>query len=219
MLKRYIPSPGFLLALVLFGSSVVFASTAAAQQYAVVVKSSQSLANKVCVTCHGGNGKGNPIVGGPRLAEIEPWYLRNQLLGFRAEYRGTQKDYIPGYEMQASVARLSDQEIEDLVDVISTWKGEENEPTIAGDANRGSELYRGCAACHGVNGEGNRALAAPGLARKDDWYLFRQLKLFQSGYRGAHPDDVYGQSMRAGIANLGSDEDINDVLAYINTLD
>lgn len=219
MLKRYIPSPGFLLALVLLGSSVVFASTATAQQYADVVKSSQSLANKVCVTCHGGNGKGNPIVGGPRLADIEPWYLRNQLVGFRAKYRGTQKDYIPGYEMQASVARLSDQEIDDLVAVIRTWQGEENEPTITGDANRGSELYLGCAACHGVNGEGNQALAAPGLARKDDWYLFRQLKLFQSGYRGAHPEDVYGQSMRAGIANLESDEDINDVLAYINTLD
>lgn len=219
MLKRYTRSPDLLLALVLCAASVVFASSAAAQQYADVVKSGQSLANKVCVTCHGGNGKGNPIVGGPRLAEIEPWYLRNQLLGFRAGYRGTHKDYIPGYEMQASVARLSDQEIDDLVAVIRTWKGEENEPTISGDANRGSELYLGCAACHGVSGEGTRALAAPGLTRKDDWYLFRQLKLFQSGYRGAHPEDIYGQSMRAGIANIATEQDINDVLAYINTLD
>lgn len=219
MLKRFTPSSDILLALVVIVSTGVFASSATAQQYADVVGPNQSLANKVCVTCHGGNGKGNPIVGGPRLAEIEPWYLRNQLVGFRAKYRGTQKDYIPGYEMQASVARLSDREIDDLVSVISTWRGEENESTITGDANRGSELYRSCAACHGVNGQGNQALAAPGLTRKDDWYLFRQLKLFQSGYRGAHPEDVYGQQMRAGIASIDTEKDINDVLAYINTLD
>lgn len=219
MLNRFIPSSETLLALLATAALSIYASGAVAQQYADVVKANQSLANKVCVTCHGGNGKGNPIVGGPRLAEIEPWYLRNQLVAFRAEYRGTQKDYIPGYEMQASVARLSDQEIDEVVSTISSWQGEANEPTISGDINRGSELYQACAACHGVNGEGNQALAAPGLTRKDDWYLFRQLKLFQSGYRGAHPDDVYGQSMRAGIANIGTDEDINDVLAYINTLD
>jgi len=219
MTNRFTPSSGSLLTLLATLTISVLASTATAQQYADVVGANQSLANKVCVTCHGGNGKGNPIVGGPRLADIEPWYLRNQLVGFRAEYRGTQKDYIPGYEMQASVARLSDREIDQVVSTISTWQGEENEATITGDANRGSELYQSCAACHGVNGQGNQALAAPGLTRKDDWYLFRQLKLFQSGYRGNHPDDLYGQSMRAGIANIGNDTDINDVLAYINTLD
>lgn len=204
---------------VLLMTGLLGASAASAQQYADVVTGNQSLANKVCVTCHGGNGKGNPIVGGPRLSGIEPWYLRNQLRAFRSEYRGTQKDYIPGYEMQDSVARLSDQEIEDLVSHISTWRTEENEPTIEGNANRGSELYLACAACHGVNAEGNEALAAPGLTQKDDWYLFRQLKLFQSGYRGAHPEDVWGRTMRAGIANLETEQDINDVLAYINTLD
>ncbi|GAB5501117.1 MAG: c-type cytochrome [Pseudohongiellaceae bacterium] len=219
MSNRFAPPLDSLLALLAMLVISVFASTASAQQYAEVVRANQSLANKVCVTCHGGNGKGNPVVGGPRLAEIEPWYLRNQLIGFRAEYRGTQEDYIPGHEMQASVARLSDREIDEVVSTIVTWQGEENDPTITGNANRGSELYQGCAACHGVNGQGNQALAAPGLTRKDDWYLFRQLKLFQSGYRGAHPDDLYGQSMRAGIANIGTEKDINDVLAYINTLD
>ena len=194
------------------------AGAASAQQYQDVVTGSQSLANKVCVTCHGGLGKGNPVVGAPRLAGIEPWYLRNQLQAFRANYRGTQKDYIPGYEMQDSVARLSDEEIENLVAYVGTWSTEENAPTITGDANRGSELYLACAACHGVNGEGNEALAAPGLTQKDDWYLFRQLKLFQSGYRGSHPEDQRGLQMRAGSSSLTTEQDINDVLSYINTL-
>lgn len=199
-------------------AAALIAGSASAQQYDQVVNNNQSLANKICVTCHGANGKGNPVVGAPRLAGIESWYLRNQLHGFRSKFRGTQKDYIPGNEMQASVARMSDDEIEQVVAFIATWSTTENQPTVTGNANRGSELYVTCAACHGINGEGNEALAAPGLTQKDDWYLFRQLKLFQSGYRGSHPDDQRGQQMRAGIANLGSEQDINDVLAYINTL-
>lgn len=202
----------------LMWGALLVASAASAQQYDEVVTGTQSLANKVCVTCHGATGKGNPVVGAPRLAGIESWYLRNQLLAFRSEYRGTQKDYIPGFEMQDSVARLSDEEIEAVVAYIDTWQTEENEQGIVGDANRGSELYLACAACHGVNGEGNEMLSAPGLTQKDDWYLFRQLKLFQSGYRGAHPDDQIGQQMRAGISSIETEQDINDVLSYINAL-
>ena len=199
-------------------AGLLISCVANAQQYGEVVTGNQSLANKICVTCHGATGKGNPVVGAPRLAGIEPWYLRNQLIAFRSDYRGTQKDYIPGFEMQDSVARLSDEEIEALVAYVDIWQTEENPPSISGDANRGSELYLLCAACHGVNGEGNEVLAAPGLTQKDDWYLFRQLKLFQSGYRGAHSDDQIGQQMRTGIGSLETEQDINDVLSYINSL-
>jgi cytochrome c oxidase subunit 2 len=202
----------------LFALALLCPAVASAQQYDKVVSGSQSLANKICVTCHGAEGKGNPIVGAPRLAGIESWYLRNQLQAFRADYRGREKDYIPAYEMQDSVARMSDQEIEDVVAYIATWQTTENAPTISADANRGSQLYLACAACHGVNAEGNEALAAPGLTEKDDWYLFRQLKLFQSGYRGGHPEDQLGQQMRAGMGAIESEQDIEDVLAYINSL-
>ena len=92
---------------------VLFAASASAQQYDKLDLSNQPLANEVCATCHGGAGQGNPIVGGPSLAGLEPWYLRTQLQNFRAGIRGSQKDYIPGNEMMASVARLSDEEIED----------------------------------------------------------------------------------------------------------
>ena len=86
-----------------------------AQQYDKLDLGAQPLSNKVCATCHGAYGVGNPIVGGPSLAGLEPWYLKRQLEGFRAKYRGKEEDYIPGREMQASVARLSDAEIETLV--------------------------------------------------------------------------------------------------------
>ncbi len=199
-------------------AGLMLMQSAQAQQYEAFHLAGMNLAERVCATCHGPNGKGNPIVGGPRLADIEPWYLRNQLQAFRAEFRGTQKDYIPGYEMQDSVARMSDAEIEDVVAYVSGWSASVNAPTISGDTNRGSELYVSCAACHGINGEGNEALAAPGLTEKDDWYMFRQLNLFKSGYRGSHPEDQRGQQMRASVGVLTTTQDINDVLAYINTL-
>ena len=202
-----------LLATLLFGSSV-----AMAQQYSLVETSAQPLSNKICATCHGAEGKGNPVVGGPKLAGLEPWYLQQQLQSFRAGYRGMEDSYIPGQEMQASVARLSDDEIETLIAYIAKWTPTQSVDTVSGDTRRGSELYSSCAACHGINADGNVVLNAPGLADKDDWYLLRQLKLFKSGYRGSHPDDQRGSQMRAAVSVLETDQDMTDVLAYINTL-
>lgn len=189
-----------------------------ADQYALVVNDAQPLANKVCATCHGGAGFGNPVVGAPSLAGLEPWYLRNQLTGFRNHFRGAEKEYIPALEMRDSVASLSDAEIDQLVAYISAWEPVFSAPTLSGDISRGSELYTSCAACHGNNAQGNALLNAPGLAARDDWYLLRQLKLFKSGYRGGHPDDLIGQQMRAAVSVLDTEQDMTDVLAYIKTL-
>ena len=210
-----------LLAVIALTASIAGLSSvnAVAQQDAAVDTTNQPLSNEVCATCHGGAGQGNPVVGGPSLAGLEPWYLRKQLENCRAGIRGSQKDYIPGNEMQASVARLSDAEIDDLVDTIAGWGVIENDHTIEGDLSNGQALYANCAACHGADGEGNEALGAPGLVGRNDWYMFRQIKLFKSGYRGVHPDDTAGKLMRPSTQALKSDQDVNDVLAYINSLD
>lgn len=194
------------------------ASSLRAEQYALLNTDVQPLSNKVCATCHGANGVGNPVVGGPSLAGLEPWYLRKQLLSFRAGHRGSDDDYIPAYEMQDSVAGLSDTEIDELVATISTWDPAASEATLDGDSGHGSELYVTCAACHGVNAEGNAALNAPALADRDDWYMLRQLKLFKAGTRGGHPDDSLGAQMRAAVSGLNTEEDMIDVLAFIKTL-
>ena len=31
-----------------------------------------------CTVCHGANGNGNPAIHAPRIAGLEPWYLKNQ---------------------------------------------------------------------------------------------------------------------------------------------
>lgn len=173
---------------------------------------------RICMTCHGAYGQGNPAVGGPKLSGMEPWYLRRQLNNFRAQIRGLQKDYIPGYEMRDAVSHLSDKDIDSIVMEVSTWQEAPVHSTVAGDPARGQQLYATCAACHGAGAEGNEALSAPALAGRSDWYLLNQLKLFKSGYRGSHPEDTAGAQMRQMLQGLETETDMQDVVSYIGTL-
>ena len=89
----------------------------------------------------------------------------------------------------------------------------------AGDAEKGKTLYNICSACHGANAEGMAALNAPANAGQDPWYMTRQLKNFRAGIRGAHPDDTFGAQMRPMAMMLARDRDIDDVVAYISSLE
>jgi len=75
-----------------------------------------------------------------------------------------------------------------------------------------------CQVCHGTRGQGLWALKAPRLAGTDDWYMASQLGNYKAGIRGAHRYDIDGAQMALMAGMLKSDRDINDVLAYINTL-
>ena len=88
----------------------------------------------------------------------------------------------------------------------------------AGDAATGQAQYGVCAACHGMEGEGNQTLNAPKLAGLDDWYLRKQIKNYKAGIRGTHEDDIYGRQMQPLAATLFNDAAINNVIAYIDTL-
>ena len=92
------------------------------------------------------------------------------------------------------------------------------EQTVNGDARRGKTLYASCGACHGAQGEGNQVMSAPALAGQSDWYLVRQLDKYRSGARGYDPADALGNQMKAAAAVLAEERDVQDVVAYINTL-
>jgi cytochrome c oxidase subunit 2 len=87
-----------------------------------------------------------------------------------------------------------------------------------GDAKRGQQAYAVCQACHGANGEGNKALNAPRLAGQQDWYVARQVQNFKAGIRGSNPKDVFGMQMRPMAMTLATDQVVEDVAAYIATL-
>lgn len=171
-----------------------------------------------CTTCHGVDGRGNVGIQAPRLAGMEPWYLTRQLENFRAGIRGTHPDDEQGLAMQPMATKLSDTSITDIVSWVSSWETMPTEISLEGNANRGRAAFQSCAACHGVNAEGNEALGAPALAGQNDWYLVTQLKNFRSSIRGAHRDDSYGAQMIAMARMLTDDQAITDVVSYINTL-
>ena len=173
-----------------------------------------------CTTCHGVELRGNASVDAPRLNGMEAWYIRNQMLAFRHGRRGTHPEDVNGMEMQPQAAALSEREIEDAVAFVTALpvRSQTIEHTLTGDAGRGQSLYATCSACHGDRGQGNQMLNAPRLAGQSDWYLARQLEKFRAGIRGYDPADTAGAQMRASVQTLASEEDIHDVVAYINTL-
>ena len=88
----------------------------------------------------------------------------------------------------------------------------------AGDPAAGKNQYTVCAACHGANGEGNPAMNSPKIAGQEDWYLKRQLELFKAGGRGG-AGDTYGAQMRPMAMMLATEEAIDNVVAYIGTME
>ncbi len=89
----------------------------------------------------------------------------------------------------------------------------------APDAVAGQVLYPVCSACHGAQGEGNEMLNAPKLAGQHGWYLKRQLKNYQLGLRGTSAGDTFGAQMAPMAAILVDDAAIDNVVAYITTLE
>lgn len=116
--------------------------------------------------------------------------------------------------------RVVVQERDDYEQWLAGW------PTFAesmsapqGDAQRGAGTYGVCAACHGQQGEGNVALNSPRLTGLDPSYMRRQLRYFQEGIRGAAPGDVYGAQMAPMARVLATEQQMDDVIAYIGSLE
>jgi cytochrome c oxidase subunit 2 len=109
--------------------------------------------------------------------------------------------------------------IRNLAAYVESLPGQGAEASVTGNVDRGRRLYVTCGNCHGRQGEGAWALNAPRLADMSDWYLVRQLRNFQHGIRGAHEGDYYGWQMATMADSLKDERSINDVVAYINTLD
>lgn len=173
-----------------------------------------------CVLCHGGEGEGNEALDAPRIGALPAWYLARQLDHFRRGVRGGSDEDKYGTQMRAITLTLnSDEAIADLAAYFADLSPPYGSSDIQGDVERGAELYEACTACHGADGRGSEELGAPDLIGQHDWYLVRQLEHFRDGLRGAHPEDVYGMQMRPFVlGTLMSDEDIVDVVAYIQSL-
>ncbi|MGI8894836.1 MAG: c-type cytochrome, partial [Casimicrobiaceae bacterium] len=174
----------------------------------------------VCAACHGLQAEGNPLLHAPKLSGQGDWYLQRQLKYFKQGVRGTHDKDVFGKMMAPMAATLGDDTAIDNVSAyIKTLPDNPAPATVKGNANGGQRHYvTTCGACHGPNGRGVQAMNAPGLNGMSDWYLVTQLKNFKQGVRGTHPQDMYGPQMALMAAILADDPAINDLVAYINTL-
>jgi cytochrome c oxidase subunit 2 len=85
----------------------------------------------------------------------------------------------------------------------------------ADENQRGADLFRLCAICHGDNAAGNEAVGAPSSAGMPSWYLEAQLTQFRDGNRGTHIDDIMGMRMRPMALTLELEGDVEAVSAHI----
>jgi len=171
-----------------------------------------------CTVCHGSQLMGNQNILAPRLSGLPAWYVERQLKNFKFGIRGKHAEYTPGQEMQNVSVELSDSQIPNIAEWVSETRSPIAANTITGDSDLGQSLYQVCSACHGIDGKGNELLNAPPLVGINDWYLASQIKNFRDGLRGEHPKDQHGAQMNAFVAPLKSDDDINNLVSYINQL-
>jgi cytochrome c oxidase subunit 2 len=175
----------------------------------------------VCGACHGPNGEGNVALNAPKLTGQEDWYLRRQITYFKNDVRGSHPNDVYGAQMAPMAKTLAtDAMVNNVAAYIASLPDNPAQETVTGDIANGQALFEPtCGVCHSENGEGIWAVNAPKLQGMSDWYLVRQLQNFKTGVRGAHPGDEYGFQMTSMVQALRDDQAINDVVAYINTLD
>ena len=174
-----------------------------------------------CLACHGDQGQGNAALNAPRLNHLQPVYLASQLQKFRSGIRGGDSATATSRQMAPMAATLADdQAVLDVAAYAASLDSDKPVASIKGNATLGGAYYNQfCGACHGAGAVGNVALNSPRLAGSSDWYLLAQLKAFRSGERGSHPQDNTGKQMRAMAVVLPDDQALNDVVAYLASLD
>ena len=173
-----------------------------------------------CIPCHGDKAQGLQSMNSPALVNQDSWYLERQLQNFKNGLRGTNPNDTYGAQMAPMANTLTDaQAVKDVVAYIKTLPAVDTKKTIEGNIEKGQDYYNMiCGGCHGPEAKGNEILNSPKLKGIDDWYLERQFHGFKLGYRGTHPDDKFGFQMKLMTKVLPTDEDIKDVVAYIQSL-
>ena len=173
-----------------------------------------------CVACHGARAEGNVAMNSPALAGQQEAYLVRQLNNFKAGVRGADSNDVLGMQMRGMAATLADEAAVGNVAAYIAGLPVAANPidTAEADMRNGENQYNGaCGACHGGAAQGNSGLNAPRLAGLGSDYLKRQYQNFAAGIRGSHPDDKLGKQMKMMATMLGSEKDLDDVIAFIGS--
>ena len=232
MIRRPTPLPAahrcgpFALATrLLLSSSLLFSTAALAQN----LERGKEI-NATCAGCHGEFGQGGKKGEYPRIAGQRAAHIADQLRAFRSRTRINLPMFPYTQERE-----LSDEDIKDVsaylasVELPTEWptfKPDDDAltrltamekvmilPRAPGDIDHGQRVYQqDCASCHTRTGMGRGSI--PRLVGQYTSYLRRQLDLFIKGER---PHDRDEESPK-GVTDRLSDSDLNDVLAYLTSI-
>lgn len=184
-----------------------------------------------CAYCHMADGAGKEELMAPAIAGMEFWYVEEQLTEFREGARGLHAEDIPGMRMRPIAMTLrSEQDVKDVSAYVAQMTPVAPESTLTGgDAEVGKGKYAICAQCHGPEGEGyagtknsmGQVKQVPALAGRSDWYLQTQIHNFKAKIRGTNAAPGSDKFMMATtwVNTMATEQDVLDVLAYIQTLD
>jgi cytochrome c553 len=184
--------------------------------------------NGVCAACHGEYGQGGKRGEYPRIAGQRAAYLKDQLKSFRARkrinipmYPYTQERELPDEDIEAVseyLARIQlptrPPEFKDSDDALTRLLAMEKVmivPRAEGNLENGKVIYqKECYSCHGRDGRGRGKF--PMLVGQYTNYLKKQADAYVKGER---PHDEEGTT---GILNKLSEKDIQDILAYLTSI-
>lgn len=173
----------------------------------------RTIANGVCLACHGVDGN-SPIAVNPVLAGQHREYLVKQLRNYKS---GDRQNPI----MNGIAASLSEEDIRDVAAYYASQKAHQGTARDAGIARAGQQLYRGgnagsgtaaCSGCHSPSGAGIPA-QYPRLKGQHADYTIAQLKAFRAGERSNDES-----AMMRAIAARMTDEEIAAVAEYVQGL-
>ncbi len=184
--------------------------------------------NATCAGCHGEFGQGGSRGEYPRLGGLGVKYLESQLKAFRARtrinipmYPYTQERELPDEDIRDVAAYLASIELptkwpvfKDSDDALTRLTMTERVmiiPRVPGNLANGEAIYqKQCHTCHGKTGMGRGMF--PMLVGQYTSYLKRQMDKYVKGER-PHDEEAIG-----GVLNKLKEEDMQDILAYITTL-
>lgn len=184
--------------------------------------------NATCAGCHGEFGQGGSRGEYPRLGGQGAKYLESQLKAFRARtrinipmYPYTQERELPDEDIKDVSAYLAAIELptkwpvfKDSDDALTRLTLTERVmiiPRVPGNLANGEAIYqKQCHTCHGKTGMGRGMF--PMLVGQYTSYLKRQMDKYVKGER-PHDEEAIG-----GVLNKLKEEDMQDILAYITTL-
>jgi len=176
--------------------------------------------HRSCALCHGQLSQGTNDGKYPRLAGMREDYMIKQMEDYKEGIRNNLTMTLVG-----RIKTMSETDMEDVAAYIRSinLKSKEytlNIPTAKGDIAKGKEFFMDeCKTCHGRKAQGIARKGAPMLAGQYTAYLMGQIELFKANAKAQDGGRYHDNDEDDETFEEYSEKDLQDILAFISTLD